>query len=250
MRRPMFFACWKANKTRAEVLQFFEQVHLRGLELTNGTEVVLAPAMVHMELALLKMPKVLQLGAQDVSEIANGGHMGEVTAKQLQEYGVKYCVVGHWEWRRNFETNAIINQKIKLLQANNIAPVLCVGENWQEYQNNLTREVIKRQVQDALAGVSHINNIVICYRPGWIDERGTIPSADYVNMIATYIRECLTELKQNPLDRSLPILYGGHVTPANVQSFMQQSEIDGIFFIGAALNIETFYGVINYDKHN
>ena len=35
MRRPVFFATWKSNKTPKEVLEFFEQVYKRGLELEN-----------------------------------------------------------------------------------------------------------------------------------------------------------------------------------------------------------------------
>lgn len=248
MRRPIFFACWKANKTRAEVLQFFEAVHNRGLELKNKTEVILAPSMVHLELSLLKMPKTLQLAAQDVSDVASGGRIGEVTASQLKEYGVKYCIVGHWEKRMRGETDAIINKKIKLLQEYGITPVLCVGENWQENQNNLAREVIKKQVQGALAGIANVDKLLICYRPAWINERGIVPTPDYVNIMAKHIRDCLIDLKNNPLDASLPILYGGQVTPANVKEYMKQSDLDGIFFIGAALNVDSFYGVINYDQ--
>lgn len=250
MRRPVFFACWKSNKRPKEVMEFFEQVHKRGLTLKNKTEVILAPAPVYLEMARLKMPKVLKLGAQDVSEVENGGRMGEVTAKLLKEYGVQYCAVGHREKRERGETDAIVNQKIKLLQAQGIVPMLCVGENWQENQANLGKEVVKKQIQGALVNVSHINDIMICYRPSWTLERGIVPSGDYVNLMAKHIRACLVDLKDNPLDASLPILYGGSVTPANCQEYMKQPEIDGVFFVGAALNIDSFYGVINYDQNN
>ena len=56
------------------------------------------------------------------------------------------------------------------------------------------------------------------------------------------------DLKNNPLDASLPFIYGGQVTPANVKKYMAESDIDGIFFVGSALKVDTFYGVINYDK--
>ena len=68
--------------------------------------------------------------------------------------------------------------------------------------------------------------------------------------MAKHIRECLYNLKNNPLDASLPIIYGGQVTPANVKSYMAESDIDGIFFVGSSLNIDSFYGVINYDKQS
>lgn len=248
MRRPLFFATWKSNKTPKEVLEFFQQVYKRGLELTNKTEVILAPAACYYEIARLKMPKPLQLGAQDVSEIEFGGRMGELSVQLLKEYGVKYCIVGDGTWRQSFELDEVVNKKIKLLQKYGITPVLCVGESWNENQNNLTLEVLKRQIQGALVGVSNINDIVVCYRPIWVQQRGILPTPDYVNMVAKHIRECLVNLKNNPLDASLPVIYGGQVTPANVKSYMAQSDIDGIFFVGSALNINSFYGVVNYDK--
>lgn len=248
MRRPVFFACWKANKKPQEVLDFFAEVHKRGLDVKNKTEVILAPSPVYLELARLKMPKTLQLGAQDVCEVENGGRMGEVTASLLKEYGVKYCAVGHREKRERGETDAIINQKIKQLQSQGIVPMLCVGENWRENQANLSKQIIKTQIQNALANVPNIDKILVCYRPTWTLERGIVPTPDYVNLVAKHIRECLVALRGNPLDASLPILYGGQVTPTNVAQFMAQPELDGVFFVGAALNIDSFYGVINYDQ--
>lgn len=248
MRRPIFFACWKSNKTPKEVLEFFEQVYKRGLTLKNKTEVVLAPAACYYEIARLKMPKPLQLGAQDVSEIEFGGRMGELSVQLLKEYGVKYCIVGDGVWRQNFESDDVVNKKIKLLQKYGITPVLCVGETWSENQNNLTFDVVKRQLQSALVGVPNIDSLVVCYRPIWVVQRGILPRPDYIDMVTKHIRKCLVELKNNPLDASLPILYGGQITPANVKSYMALPELDGIFFVGSSLNIDSFYGVINYEQ--
>ena len=248
MKRSIFFACWKSNKTPKEVLEFFEQVYKRGLELKNKTEVVLAPAACYYEIARLKMPKPLQLGAQDVSEIEYGGRMGELSVQLLKEYGVKYCIVGDGTWRQNFESDEVVNKKIKLLQKYGITPVLCVGETWSENQNNLAFDVVKRQLQGALAGIPNIDSLVVCYRPIWVVQRGILPRPDYIDMMTKHIRKCLVELKNNPLDASLPILYGGQITPANVKSYMALPELDGIFFVGSSLNIDSFYGVINYDK--
>lgn len=248
MRRPIFFACWKSNKTPKEVLEFFEQVYKRGLTLKNKTEVVLAPAACYYEIARLKMPKPLQLGAQDVSEIEFGGRMGELSVQLLKEYGVKYCIVGDGTWRQNFESDDVVNKKIKLLQKYGITPVLCVGETWSENQNNLTFDVVKRQLQSALVGVPNIDSLVVCYRPIWVVQRGILPRPDYIDMVTKHIRKCLVELKNNPLDASLPILYGGQITPANVKSYMALPELDGIFFVGSSLNIDSFYGVINYEQ--
>ncbi len=248
MRRPIFYACWKSNKTPKEVMNFFQEVEKRGINTSHKAEVILAPSPVYLEMSRLKMPKSLTLGGQDVCEVDNGGRMGEVTSKLLKTYGVKYCAVGHREKRERGETDAIINKKMKTLQENGIIPMLCVGENWQENEANLGLEIIKRQLHGALAGLSNVKDILVCYRPSWTIERGIVPTGDFVNIIAKHIRECVVALKDNPIDGSFPILYGGQVSPSNVKEYMSQSDIDGIFFVGASLNIDNFYGVIEYDK--
>jgi triosephosphate isomerase len=244
MRRPIFYACWKSNKTPKEVLEFYKAVETRGLQLAGNTEVILAPCPVYLELSNIRLPKPLQLGGQDVCEAEIGGRMGEVTAKILKEYGVKYCAVGHREKRERGETDAIINKKIKTLLSNGVTPMLCVGENLQEYDANMTREVIKNQIQGALADIQNVEDILICYRPSWTLGTGYVANGDFVNLIAQFIRKVVVEMKDNPLDSSFPILYGGNVTPANVKDYMSQNDIDGIFFVGSALNVDDFYGVI------
>jgi triosephosphate isomerase len=244
MRRPVFYACWKSNKTRQEVLEFFKAVEAKGLSLQNKTEVVLAPCPVYLELAKTEMPAPLQLGGQDVCELGSGGRMGEVTAKILKEYGVRYCAVGHREKRERGETDSIINKKIKALFANGITPMLCVGENLQEYDSNMTREVLKKQIHGALADIDNVEDILVCYRPSWTLGTGYVANGDFVNMVAEYIRNVVMEMKDNPLDASFPILYGGNVTPANVKEYMSQSNVDGVFFVSSALSANDFYGVI------
>jgi triosephosphate isomerase len=244
MRRSVYFACWKSNKTPKEVLEFYKTVAEKGLTLTGKTEVILAPCPAYLELSTLRLPKPIQLGAQDVSEVESGGRMGEVTAKILKEYGVKYCAVGHREKRERGETDAIINKKIKTLLANGITPMLCVGETLTEYDSNMTREVLKNQIQGALSDINNVEDILICYRPSWTLGTGYVANGDFVNIIAQFIRKVIVEMKDNSLSSSLPVLYGGNVTPANVKEYMSQSDIDGVFFVGAALNIDDFYGVI------
>jgi triosephosphate isomerase len=245
MRRPFYFAAWKSNKTMKEVEQFYTDVMQRNLQLPKGAEVVLAPAYVFFDMSKSKMPAPLQLGAQDVCETDGGGRMGEISARTMKEFGVKYCMIGNLEKRDRGETSSIINKKIKTLFANGITPVLCVGENLQEYESNTTKEVLRMQIQGALADVNNVNDIVICYRPGWTIGTGYNATSDFCNIVAKYIREVVVQMKDNPLDGSFPVLYGGGVSKSNVVEYMKQSDIDGVFFVASALNIDDFCGVIN-----
>lgn len=246
MRRPIYFACWKANKTTEEVLQFYKEFETKTLTPRDKAEIILAPSPVYLETAQKFQPKILQLGAQDVCDLTGNGRMGEVTAKLLSQYGVKYCCLGHRERRDMGETDSAINKKIKNLQEYNITPVLFVDENLREYQANLSRDVIKKQLVTALVGVKNIENIIICYRPSWTIGTGYSITDDFCDMVADYIRKTLVKITDNPSSANVSIIYGGGTTnAASTVSIMKQPNIDGVYFIGAALDVDSFVSIVN-----
>ena len=68
-------------------------------------------------------------GAQDISAHASGAYTGEVSGAMLAKLGCSYVVVGHSERRQyHHETDALVNAKVKAALANDIAPILCIGE--------------------------------------------------------------------------------------------------------------------------
>jgi triosephosphate isomerase len=245
MRRPFYFGTWKSSKTMKEVEMFYYELARRTLELSKNAEVVLAPAYVYFDVSRDKMPHPVQLGAQDVCEQDGSGRMGEISAALLKEFGVKYCMIGNLEKRERGETPQIINKKILTLINNDIVPVLCVGENLTEYEANRTKEVIAAQLRDELLGVNNTNNIVICYRPIWTIGTGYNATPDFVNTVSKHIRQVVVDMKDNARAGQFPILYGGGVSRANVNDYMAQSDVDGVFFGASALSVDEFCGVIN-----
>lgn len=98
----------------------------------ENIEVAIAPPF-----PLLATIKGYSLCAQDVSQFGPGAYTGEVSAKVLAGLGVKYCLVGHSERRKNFgETNAQIQQKISQLLENKIMPIIC-AQNLEELPKNI-----------------------------------------------------------------------------------------------------------------
>lgn len=245
MRRAFYFAAWKSSKTMKEVEEFYTELSRRELLLPKNAEVVLAPAYIYFDVSRDKMPRPLQLGSQDVCESDGSGQMGEISAIRLKEFGVKYCMIGNLEKRNKGETAKQINKKILTLINNDIVPVLCVGENLAEYEANMTKETLAQQIRDALIGVDNPDNIIICYRPAWTIGTGYNATPDFVNIVAKSIRQTVITMKDNARAGSFPVLYGGGVSKANVADYMMQSDIDGVFFVASAINIDEFCGVIN-----
>jgi len=237
MRRTIFIGSWKSTKSRDDAAQFFAQ--MPGLASNFTHEVVLCPSFLHME-AAQALPHTVKLGAQNVSQNGSGAFTGEVSAAMLKSYGVKYCLVGHVERRVAGETDQQINLKIKQLIANGITPVICFGETLADYDNNMTRQVIEKQMTDALAGVREYNQLVLCYMPIWSIGTGYYTSGEYTNIILDFMRKHIQKLSGNPMAGNIPMLYGGQVTHSNAREYLECAQVDGLVFAAAASSPSEF----------
>ncbi len=69
------------------------------------------------------------LGAQHCHFEEKGAFTGEVAPSMLAKMNVSYVIVGHSERREVFgETDEMVNAKVKAILANEMVPILCVGE--------------------------------------------------------------------------------------------------------------------------
>lgn len=219
----------KSNLNKNEFIEYQEELS----KLNSPYAVILCPT--YTNISLFNLNNVL-LGSQNVSNNNDGAFTGEISAKNLKSYNVKYSLVGHSERRKNQkETEKDINEKIKRLLENNITPILCVGETMEERENGEIEKIIKTQVQLALAGVSpsDIEKIIIAYEPIWSIGTGNIPKIEDILLTNNYIREILPYNK---------IIYGGSVNEENIDN-IKSPEIDGYLLGGLSLKpkqLQTF----------
>ena len=229
MRRTMFVASWKANMGSIEAAKtFFDELPTYAGSFQH--EVILCPSFIFMETAKARMPHTVKFGAQDCSQYGNGPYTGEITASVLANFGVKYCIVGHMERRALGDTDAVVNKKIKQCLSAGITPIIVVGENVHEYNNNMTRVIIERQIIDAMQGIKEYDKLVFCYQPAWSIGTGQFTSAEYANLIVDFMRKTIQKTSGQPLAGNVPILYGGGVTLSNMKDYLEQPEVDGVMF--------------------
>ncbi len=97
----------------------------------------------------------VRLGAQDVFWESRGAYTGEISAEMLRRLGVGYAIVGHSE-RRKFlgETDEMANSKVAACLAEGMRPILCIGETLEERRRGDAGDVIIRQLEKALGGIS------------------------------------------------------------------------------------------------
>ena len=219
----------KSNLSKEEFINY--QNKLKNIK--SSYEIVLCPT--YLNINLFNIDNI-SLGSQNVSSFNDGAYTGEVSARSLKESNVGYSLVGHSERRKNQkETNKEINEKIKRLLENNIIPILCVGETKEERDNQKVEEVIKKQIIEAIEGItpSSIEKIIIAYEPIWSIGTGIIPSLDDIIKVNNYIEEILPYNK---------IVYGGSVNEENIEN-LKSEKIDGYLLGGLSLKpqqLQTF----------
>ncbi|MCL2756310.1 MAG: triose-phosphate isomerase [Firmicutes bacterium] len=226
-RRTIFVISHKANMpSLAEAKKYYQELMTPAASFMH--EVIICPSFVHLETAMNMSPSTVRLGAQDCSQYSNGPFTGEVTASVLADLGVKYCIVGHMERRALGDTDQIINKKVKQLLASGITPVIVVGENLAEYNNNMTRVIIERQMMDILSGVKEWDRLIFCYQPAWSIGTGHYTSGEYTDLIVDFMRKTLQKISGLPAAGNIPVLYGGGVTLSNIKEYLECPQVDGI----------------------
>ena len=213
-----------------------------------GVHVVICPPFPYLNTLQKTVGEApIGLGAQNVHTEPSGAFTGEVSAAMLQEWGVTHCIVGHSERRLYFgETNELVNQKLKILLAQNIQPVLCVGESLAQRENGTQEETVIGQLSEALHGIplQQFSQCIIAYEPVWAIGTGKTATAPQANQMHRTVRLKLAELSTDETARAVPILYGGSVNSKNSGELLDQPEIDGSLVGGASLKPKDFCQII------
>jgi triosephosphate isomerase len=127
-----------------------------------------------------------------------------------------------------------------------LTPIVCVGETLEQYEAGSTSDVVRRQVNLGLAGVSAAlaPKIVVAYEPVWAIGTGKASSGENANFVhRDVIRPALAELFGVETSVQIRILYGGSVTAANTSEFFGNSDIDGALVGGASLKPDEFVAI-------
>ncbi len=213
----------KSNLGREAFLEYQENL----MKLDTKEQLIVCPT--HLNINLYKQSNI-HLGAQNVSTTGEGAYTGEISAQDLKESNVEYCIVGHSERRQNQkESNDEINQKIKQLEANNIIPILCIGETLEERNKNQYKEILKTEIETAIKEIKNPEKIIIAYEPIWSIGTGVIPTNEQIEEVFNFIKTILPNNK---------ILYGGSANEKNIDILKQVTTIDGYLLGGLSLKTD------------
>jgi len=243
MRKKLIAGNWKMNGSLAA-----NEALVKGLRVGVGASVcqvaLCVPSVYLAQCQALLAGSAIALGAQDLSQHEVGAFTGEISAAMLQEFGVRYCIVGHSERRQyHFETDALVAAKALRALACGITPIVCVGETLAEREAGRTEEVVKRQLAAVIHANGHcISEVVVAYEPVWAIGTGKTASTEQAQQVHAVLRQQL-QAASSQADR-IQIIYGGSMNAANAAELLAQPDIDGGLVGGASLKAPDFLSII------
>jgi triosephosphate isomerase len=244
-RIPFIAGNWKLNLTGEEGVALVGA--LIAAAAASRAEVAVCPT----ALALSAVVKAaagsrIGVGGQNCHWEEKGAFTGELSASLLKAAGARYVILGHSERRQFFgETDATVNRRLKAVLLQGLVPIVCIGETLAERDGGKLEEVLRRQVQGALAGFSaaQLETLVIAYEPVWAIGTGRTATTQQAQDAHAFVRAQLRALLGDLADR-LRIQYGGSVKPDNAKELLAQPDVDGALVGGASLKAGDFSAIL------
>ncbi|NCG03448.1 MAG: triose-phosphate isomerase, partial [Actinomycetales bacterium] len=149
------------------------------------------------------------------------------------------------------ESSEVVNAKTQAALANELIPIVCVGESREIREAGRTIEFVLEQVSASLAGFSDeaIGELVIAYEPVWAIGTGAVATPADAQQVCSAIRQHVSEQWSSGSSNAVRLLYGGSVKADNVAAIMAQTDVDGALVGGASLDPDEFVGIIRYRMH-
>jgi triosephosphate isomerase len=247
-RIPLVAGNWKLHhglRASAELAVAID----RGLPKPCDVQVVIAPVFTALDAVHRALGgSAIGLAAQDMYFEGQGAFTGEVSAPLLRDVGCTHVIIGHSERRQFFgETDSSVQRKVKAALAENLVPIACVGETLEERENGFTLDVVLRQLDAAIEGLSSesLVRVVIAYEPVWAIGTGKVAKPEDAQAVHAAIRARIAERSNVEVASRVRILYGGSVKADNAAALMAQPDLDGALVGGASLSADSFLPIVH-----
>ncbi|WP_408596348.1 triose-phosphate isomerase [Limnohabitans sp.] len=247
MKQKLVAGNWKMNGSLAAneaLVQGIAQGLNAALAGQQAQVAVCVPAAYLSQVQQLTQGSAIELGAQDLSSYEQGAYTGEISAAMLQDFAVRFAIVGHSERRQyHAESDELVAVKAQRALSAGITPIVCVGETLAEREAGQTEAVVKRQLAAVIHTNGHcISEIVVAYEPVWAIGTGLTATPEQAQAVHAVLRAQL-QAATSHADR-VQILYGGSMNAANAAQLLSQPDIDGGLIGGAALKPADFLTII------
>jgi triosephosphate isomerase len=236
---------WKMNASKDAVSKLLNGLK-QGVATVKNAQLVVFPPFPYLAQAQAELTgTTIHIGVQNICAAGKGAYTGEVSLAMAKEFGVSYVLVGHSERRALYaEDNTQVAAKYVAIQAEQLIPILCVGETLEQREKGHTLSVVTGQIQAVIdtAGGASFANAVIAYEPVWAIGTGLTASPAQAQEVHQAIRAHVASVAPEQAV-NLKILYGGSVTAASAEELFAQADIDGGLVGGASLQVDSFLAI-------
>src|SRR5258708_1531471 len=197
MKPILIVANLKSNKTKNEAEKWLQEVSsIKNLTNLSNKKIVVCPSFTLLDFFnsyILNHEIPIELGAQNISRLPEGAYTGEINGAQIREFA-KYVLVGHSERRQFGEDESVVEEKVKISVDYNLIPIFFVQDENQKIPSEVS--------------------IVVYEPPSAIStsQNPVVESPEKADSIAKKLKDKGTST----------VLYGGSVTPENVNKFTKK----------------------------
>ncbi|MBT3689931.1 triose-phosphate isomerase [bacterium] len=248
MKKNIIIANWKMSLTDLEAIELSKKL-VKKLKKQNEVDVAICPSHTALDRVASEIKRSeIKLGAQNCFWEDTGSFTGAISPKVLNELNCSYVIIGHSERREHLnETDGMVNKKVKAALANNLIPIICVGETFSERQEGHKDFKIMEQVSKAIKDVE-LNNkeIIIAYEPVWVIGSGQAVEPVEAEHTMQVIRQVIIDnFSPEIFDTQVRLIYGGSIDKDNILEFVNQPSIEGALVGGASLDVDKFVPIID-----
>jgi triosephosphate isomerase len=214
----------------------------------TAVELVVAPPFTALQAACdAARDSNIAVSAQNIHWEREGAFTGEVSAGMVRETGAGFVIIGHSERRTLFgDTNLTVNKKIAAALAEQLIPIVCVGETLSQRESQQTNAVLDKQLRDGVDGFTadQLRTMVLAYEPVWAIGTGRNATPEQAQEAHAHIRSRLRQWFGVEMAERCRILYGGSVKPDNAGALLGQPDVDGALVGGASLDVKSFTAIV------
>ena len=241
-RKKILAANWKMNLELGSAINLTNSI----IDTVNKNEIlniIFPPSLFLRDIQQIASEHSIFTGAQNCSSYESGAYTGEISTKMIKSCGADYCLVGHSERRTIFgEDDNTVNLKIIRCLENDVFPILCVGENLTQRNEEKHFETVENQLFCALKQLdkSSFSKIIIAYEPVWAIGTGLTATPNQAQEMHAFIREKLIDIFGKDTAENMSIIYGGSCNSSNAQDIFSCPDVDGGLIGSASLKAEEF----------
>lgn len=241
---------WKMHTTVGQGRALLEAVQ-SGLRERVGAGVdlprviVCPPSVSLVPLRSVADPGLVSLGAQTCHWEREGPYTGEIAAPMLAGLA-DYVMVGHRDRRAAGESDEHVARKVAAVVEAGMVPIVFVGEDGPAAAAATAAagaaDPVGEQVRVALSGVDVARQrVLVVYEPAWAIGAEQAAAVDHVGRAVAHLRSVMADLGAG----RAAILYGGAVSPGNLERLCRLDGLDGVGATRAGLDPGRFLAIVD-----